>query len=82
MPGVVAQHVGGAEPLERELGELGDRGLGRGVADRRRDIGTGLGEPGFDVAQLRGVDVGEHDAHPLGDEPFGERQARFRRLLP
>ena len=74
-PGVVAQHVGGAESLERELREFGDRRLGRGVADRRRDVGAGFGEPGLDVAQLRRVDVGEHDAHALGDESFGERQA-------
>ena len=39
------------------------------------DLGAGLGEPGLDVAQLRCVDVGEHDAHPFGDEPFGEREA-------
>ena len=76
--GVVAQHVRGAEPFERELGELGDGGLDGGVADRRRDVGAGLGEAGFDVAQLRRVDVGEHDAHPLGDEPLGEGQADAR----
>ncbi len=77
-PGVVAQHVRGAESFDRELGEFVDRGLGRGVADRRRDVGTRLGEPGFDVAQLRRIDVGEHDPHPLRDEPLGEGQADAR----
>ena len=74
-PGVVAQHVRGAEPFDRELGEFVDRGLGGGVADRGGDVGAGLGESGLDVAQLRRVDVGEHDAHPLGDEAFGDGQA-------
>ena len=41
----------------------------------RRDVGSGLGESGLDVTQLRRVDVGQHDPHALGDEPFGEGQA-------
>ena len=73
-PGVVAQHVSRPEPLEREIGQFGDGGFRRGVADRRGDMGTGLGQVGLDVTQLRRVDVGQHDAHAFGDEPFGERQ--------
>ncbi len=74
-PGVVAQHVRGAETIDGELGELVDRGFRRGVADHGGDVGTGLAEAPFDVAQLRRVDVGEHDAHPLRNEALGEGQA-------
>ncbi len=74
-PRVVERHVDGTELFERVLGERVHLGLGRGVADHRGDRRTVLGQAGLDVAQLGGVDVGQHDAHPLGDQCLGNREA-------
>ena len=75
-PGVVAQHVRGAEALDRELRQRGDVGLRRGVADPRRDVAAVLGQPRRDLGEPRLVDVGEHHVHALGDERARRAPAR------
>ena len=73
--GVVEHHVDAAELLDGVLDQHIDLGFSRRVAHHRRDARAVLAEPGLDVAQLRRVDVGEHDTHPLGDHRLGDGEA-------
>ena len=70
--GVVEHHVDATELLDGVLDQRVDLGFGGGVADHRGDARTVLAQAGFDVAQLRRVDVGEHHAHSLGDHRLGD----------
>ena len=76
--GVVAQHVARAEPIERGVGQAVDRRRIGDVGVDPDDL-TGRAELAARGVERTGLDVGDDDLHPLGDERAREREPDPRR---
>ncbi len=75
MPALLNSRCAAPNRSSVRLGQRGDRIGRRRVADHARDLAARLGEPRLDVAELRLVDVGEHEPHPAAEQLLGHGEA-------
>ena len=69
--GVVTQHVRGTIFFEGLAGKLFDAFAQRHINRDRENIGTILGEFGFNVAQFDLINIGQNDLHTRCNETIG-----------